>query len=138
MNVFASVDYAPKVLITALTEMLLQYDVPFINRRFTQLLDLTVSILELTSKRKSGYFAKEEEDDEVEYGNSIILLKNDMKSMDEFSFFKQKIEVLKQRNRDLLVNSISQFPDPKKEFFTNILTIEKVANVPRKIFKIKR
>ena len=95
-------------------------------------------MLEFTSKKKSGYFAKEEEDDEIEYANSLILLKNDMKSMDEFSFFKQKIEILKQNNRDALINSISQFPETKKEFFTNILTIEKVANVPRKIFKIKR
>lgn len=111
---------------------------PFVSRKFTQILDLTVSMLEFTSKKKSGYFAKEEEDDEIEYANSLILLKNDMKSMDEFSFFKQKIEILKQNNRDALINSISQFPETKKEFFTNILTIEKVANVPRKIFKIKR
>ena len=65
INVFADVEYAPKVLITAFTEMLLLYEVPFVNRRFTQLLDLTVSMLEVTSKKKSVYMAKEEDDDEV-------------------------------------------------------------------------
>jgi hypothetical protein len=45
--------------------MLLLYEVPFVNRRFTQLLDLTVSMLEVTSKKKSVYMTKEEDDDEV-------------------------------------------------------------------------
>ena len=139
INVFQNVQYASKVLITALTQMLLLYEVPFIGRRFIPILDLTVSLLEFLSKPKSTYFATEEEsDDEVEYCNSLILLKNEMKEMDEFTFFKGKIEQLKQMNRDLLVNSISQFPESKKKFFMSILTVERVGNVPRVIHRISR
>ena len=58
--------------------------------------------------------------------------------MDEFTFFKGKIEQLKQMNRDLLVNSISQFPEAKKKFFMSILTVERVGNVPRVIHRISR
>lgn len=68
----------------------------------------------------------------------MILLKNDMKSLDEFNYFKRKIEHLKQINRELLVSSVSQLPQAKKDYLMNVLTIEKVANVPRKIFKIKK
>ena len=45
INVFQNVQYAPKVLITALTQMLLLYEVPFIGRRFIPILDLTVTLL---------------------------------------------------------------------------------------------
>lgn len=45
MNIFMNVDYSPKVIITALTELLLLYEVPFVKRRFVQILDLTVSML---------------------------------------------------------------------------------------------
>jgi hypothetical protein len=83
MHSFSKVEYAPKVLISALTEMLLLFQVPFINRKFVQILDLTVSLLELTSSKKSALFSQEEdEEDEAEYANSLILLKNDMKSLD--------------------------------------------------------
>lgn len=61
-----------------------------------------------------------------------------MKSLDEFNYFKRKIEHLKQINRELLVSSVSQLPQAKKDYLMNVLTIEKVANVPRKIFKIKK
>ena len=80
--VFQNVQYSPKVLITAFTQMLMMYEVPFINRRFVQILDLTISLLEFLSQNKTSYFAKEEDSDEIEYSNSLILLKNDMKSMD--------------------------------------------------------
>lgn len=61
-----------------------------------------------------------------------------MKLLDEFNYFKRKIEQLKQTNRELLVNSVGQLPQAKKDYLMNVLTIEKVANVPRKIFKIKK
>lgn len=61
-----------------------------------------------------------------------------MKAMDEFNFFKRRIEQLREANRELLVSSIAQFVPAKKEFFMKVLTIEKVANQPRKIFRIKK
>ena len=66
INVFAGVDYSPKVIITALTELLLLYEAPFISRRFTQILDLTVSMLEFSATKKENMFGQEdEESDEV-------------------------------------------------------------------------
>ena len=137
INVFQTVQYSPKVLITALTEMLMLYEVPFVQRRYVVLLDLTVSLLEFMNKSKSStYFGKEECDDEAEYGNALILLKNDMKAMDEYSFFKSKIIQLKNKNQQLLVDSKNKLPETKQKFFMEILTIEKVAGVPRVIHKI--
>ena len=77
INVFQDVQYSPKVLITAFTQMLMLYNVPFIARRYTQILDLTVTLLQFLSQNKSNYFSKEEDNDgEAEYSNSLILLKN--------------------------------------------------------------
>ena len=60
LNVFSNIDYSPKVLITAFTELLLNYNVPFIGDRFVQLLDITVSLLELSvQKKEPSYFGKE-------------------------------------------------------------------------------
>jgi hypothetical protein len=64
MNIFMNVDYSPKVIITALTELLLLYEVPFVKRRFVQILDLTVSMLELSASKKESYFGQEDEENE--------------------------------------------------------------------------
>ena len=118
--------------------MLMLYEAPFVQRRYTQLLDITVTLLQFISQKKPVYFKEEDKDDDAEYSNSIIMLKNDMKSIDEFAFFKEKIELLKNTNRDLLVASIGQFPETKRTFFNNILATQRVSNVPRVIRKIQR
>lgn len=45
IHTFTGIDYSPKVLIAALTGLLLLYEVPFVGRRFVQLLDLAVTLL---------------------------------------------------------------------------------------------
>ena len=68
-------------------------------------------------------YDENDDDEDIQYSNALILLKNDMKEMDEFAFFKKKIEILKSKNRELLVYSVSQLPQSKKDFFMNILSI---------------
>jgi hypothetical protein len=45
---------------------------------------------------------------------------------------------LKAKNLPLLQRCVAELPRAKKEFFTHILRIERVANEPRQIYKIKR
>ena len=61
MNVFKNAQYPSKVLIAAFTKMLFLYEVPFVSARFTQILDLTVTLLQLLSENKTTYFSKEED-----------------------------------------------------------------------------
>jgi hypothetical protein len=129
--------YSPKVIIAGLTELLMLSDSDFIGRRFTQILDTVITMLEITSSKKENYF-DDEEDEEKEYANSIIMLKNDLKNLDEFIFFRQQVEKLKAKNLPLLQKCVMELPKTKKEFFTHILRVERVANEPRQIYKIKR
>lgn len=66
------------------------------------------------------------------------MLKNDLKGLDEFTFFRQQVEKLKIKNLPLLQKSVAELPKSKKDFFIHILRIERVANEPRQIYKIKR
>ena len=66
------------------------------------------------------------------------MVKNDLKNLDEYDYFKKKVTILKEKNKDLLFKCISVFPEAKRNYFVNILTVEKVDDAPRKIYKIKK
>jgi hypothetical protein len=66
------------------------------------------------------------------------MIKNDIKALDEFQFFKMQIGKLKNKNYSLLTKSLADFPQAKKDFLQHILSVERVMNEPRKIIKIKR
>jgi len=88
--------------------------------------------------KKDSLFDEEEEEDEKEYANSLIMIKNDIKNLDEFKYFKDQVLKLKQTNAILLATTIAELPQPKRDFLNDILRVERVLNEPRKIFKIKR
>lgn len=54
--VFTSIEYSPKVMIVALTELMMMYNAPFVSRRFGQILDITISLLEISTNKKENYF----------------------------------------------------------------------------------
>lgn len=56
------------------------------------------------------------------------MLKNDLKNLDEFAFFRQQVEKLKQKDLALLQKCVKELPKAKKDFFSHILRIERVAN----------
>jgi hypothetical protein len=56
MRVFSKILYSPKVIIAGLTELLMLSDCEFIWRRFTQILDTVITMLEITSVKKESYF----------------------------------------------------------------------------------
>lgn len=61
MRVFNKILYSPKVIIAGLTELLMLSDCDFISRRFTQILDTVVTMLEITSVKKENYFEDDED-----------------------------------------------------------------------------
>jgi hypothetical protein len=130
--------YSPKVVIAGLSQLLLLFNCPFVGRRFTHVLDIVVMMLEISSMKKDRLFDEEDEEEEKEYANSLIMIKNDIKDLDEFKYFKDQVLKLKQGNTALLVNSIAELPQSKRDFLNDILRVERVMNEPRKIFKIKR
>jgi hypothetical protein len=61
MRVFNKILYSPKVIIAGLTELLMLSDCEFISRRFTQILDTVITMLEITSVKKENYFEDDED-----------------------------------------------------------------------------
>lgn len=61
MRVFNKILYSPKVIIAGLTELLMLSDCEFIWRRFTQILDTVITMLEITSVKKENYFEEDED-----------------------------------------------------------------------------
>ena len=62
MRVFSKVQYSPKIIIAGLTELLVLSECGFINRRFTQILDTVITMLEITSSKRESYFNEEEDE----------------------------------------------------------------------------
>lgn len=58
---FNLMQYSPKVAIAGLSQLLVLNDRPFIKRRFSQILDITVTMLQLTTSKKESLFDDEEE-----------------------------------------------------------------------------
>ena len=139
IGAFARVEYAPKAVIAGLSELLMQWDAPFISNRYTQLLDIIVTLLQVTSVKKESYFSIEDEpNEEKEYCNLLVMLQNHIKKLDEFSYFRAQIDKIKQANMRLLQQSVATFPQAKRDFFVNILRVQRVENEPRQIYKIRR
>lgn len=58
--------------------------------------------------------------------------------MDELENFKNKIKMIKEQNFNFLQKAISELPESKAAFLKDILSVAKVKDETRKIFKIKK
>jgi hypothetical protein len=135
---FTTVKHAPKILIIALNKLLLKFNLEFVQRRYTQILDTIITLLQMISLKKDNLFEEDDDDEERDYANSLIQTNNDIIKMDEFQDFKNQIKVLKEQNLALIQATVNQLPMSKKDFLKNVLAVERVSNEPRKIFTIKR
>lgn len=63
---------------------------------------------------------------------------NNLKKLDEFTFFKQQLAKLNANYKDYLIEVIEKLPPIRKDFLNRVMTSEKVVNEVRNIFKIKR
>ena len=61
------------------------------------------------------------------------MLKNDLKNLDEFAFFRQQVEKLKQKDLALLQRSVKELPKAKKDFFSHWTPSVMVVIVPAAI-----
>lgn len=93
------------------------------GRRFEQVLDIVVTLLQMSAIKRESLFDEEEEEEEKEYANSLVMIKNDIKNLDEFKYFKEQALKLKQTNQQLLIGSVSQLPQSKRDFLNDILRV---------------
>jgi hypothetical protein len=63
---------------------------------------------------------------------------NNLKKLDEFTFFKQQFAKLHANYKDFLMEVVEKLPPILKDFLNRVLSSQKVENETRNIFKIKR
>lgn len=64
---FKKVKHSPKVLIIALNKLLLKFQFEFVSRRFTQIFDTIITLLQMISMKKNNLFDDEDDDEERDY-----------------------------------------------------------------------
>lgn len=67
ISCFKKVKHAPKILIISLNKLLLKYNLEFIQRRFTQILDTIITLLQMISMKKDNLFEDDEDDELRDY-----------------------------------------------------------------------
>ncbi len=125
-------------MIVALNKLLLKFRLEFVTRRYTQILDTIITLLQMIAMKKDNLFDQEDDDEERDYQNSLIQTVNDIMKIDEFQDFKNQVNLLKDQNLNLIKNTVNELPQSKRDFLKNVLAVERVSNEPRKIFTIKR
>lgn len=138
ISCFQNVKYAPKILIVALNKSLLKFQLEFVTRRYTQILDTIITLLQMIAMKKDNLFEEEDDDEERDYQNSLVQTVNDIMKIDEFHDFKNQVNLMKDQNLNLIKNTVNELPQSKRDFLKNVLAVERVSNEPRKIFTIKR
>lgn len=123
ISCFKKVKHAPKILIISLNKILLKYNLEFIQRRFTQILDTIITLLQMISMKKDNLFDDDEDDELRDYENSLIQTMNDIMKMDEFQDFKNQIKTLKEQNLGLIQMTVNELPQSKKDFLKNVLSV---------------
>ncbi len=111
-----------------MNKLLLKYHLEFIQRRYTQVLDTIITLLQMISMKKENLFEDDDEDEERDYENSLVQTMNDIISMDEFQDFKAQIKTLKEKNLPLIQSTVNELPQSKKDFLKNVLAVERVSN----------
>ena len=67
ISCFKKVKHAPKILIISLNKLLLKNNLEFIQRRFTQILDTIITLLQMISMKKDNLFDDDEDDELRDY-----------------------------------------------------------------------
>ena len=76
-------------------------------------MDIIITLLEITSLKKDTMFDVDEETpEEKTYSKSVMLTKNDLKDMDEFKYFKEKINKIK--HYEIFRSSVNELPKTKR------------------------
>lgn len=86
-----TVDYAPKILIISLSEMLTFVDEGFMVNSLTFMIDCLIDLLQQQRNNSFLFRNKKESREEKDYENAIRMMKNMMMGMDELDYFKTKI-----------------------------------------------
>jgi len=123
ISCFKKVKYAPKILIISLNKLLLKNNLEFIQRRFTQILDTIITLLQMISMKKDNLFDDDDDDEQRDYENSLVQTMNDIMKMDEFQDFKNQIKALKEQNLGLIQLTVKELPESKKDFLKNVLAV---------------
>lgn len=102
---------------------MLRYENQFVGRRFVQIFDTIVTILQTISLKKDNLFDDNDDDEERDYANALLTTKNQIVDMDQFQNFKKQIVTLKNKNPSILQETVGQIPQSKKDFLKNILAV---------------
>ena len=104
----------------------------------TLLILLEGSTVKINLAKETIIDSMEDNEDEFQYDNLIEMTTNNLKKLDEFTFFKQQLAKLNANYKDYLIEVIEKLPPIRKDFLNRVMTSEKVVNEVRNIFKIKR
>lgn len=133
-----TVQYSSKVAIVSLAEIFSQCHQPYVINRFTYLLDTILVLLENYERKDDLFGTSEITEEEKDYSNSLETIKNSIKEMNEIEHVKSKLVEVKQKNPQGLQAAVMQLTSKRKDTLNSLMSMTKVQNEARKIFKIRQ
>ena len=77
-------------------------------------------------------------EEEKDYDAMHDTMMNTIKDMDEIKHVKEKLMFVKENNPEALKAAVLELPNKRRDYLNTLMSVAKVQQENRKIFKIKR